>query len=515
MADSSFESNPGTKQPSAQYEEYVSVIAKGAGIIFIGNIINLALRYLFQIIVARYLGVELYGVFTLGIAVFVIAEMIASLGLQKGVVRFVSLYFNEGDLGRVKGTILTAVFLSSGGGIAVMLILMALSGFFAGNIFHTPDFDKVLIVFAAGIPFSVLTTVLIYATQGLRIMKYKVYVKDLWEMLSRIALVILFFLLGLKLGGVLAAFVLSIVSGTFFSFFFFKKAFGPIFKSGERAIFEPKVLITFCWPLFFAGGFNLMEAWVSTFMLGYFENPKSVGIFGAALRTSMFIQGILMSFNAIFSPIIAEHHHKKEFVQLKALFKIVTKWIFSLSLPMAVLLVFFSREIMAVFGHEFSDGAVVLVVLVAGQILNSVTGPLGVMIDMSGRTKLTLLNSGLHLALQVGLCFLLIPSFGVLGAAFAKAGSIAFLRLIRLIQVHLIFKFHPFQMKILKPVAAGAIALMLLILMESLIPWSGSVFFLLLGSSAFVLAYVAILFLFGFDEEDTILLNRIRAKLVI
>ena len=79
----------------------------------------------------------------------------------------------------------------------------------------------------------------------------------------------------------------------------------------ERAIFEPKVLIAFCWPLFFAGGFNLMEAWVSTFMLGYFENPKSVGIFGAALRTSMFIQGILMSFNAIFSPIIAEHHHKK------------------------------------------------------------------------------------------------------------------------------------------------------------------------------------------------------------
>ena len=87
---------------------------------------------------------------------------------------------------------------------------------------------------------------------------------------------------------------------------------------------------------------------------------------------------------------------------------------------MAVLLVFFSREIMAVFGHEFSDGALVLVVLVAGQILNSVTGPLGVMIDMSGRTKFTLLNSALHLALQIGLCFLLIPRYGVLGAAFAK-----------------------------------------------------------------------------------------------
>lgn len=515
MTDSDFKSNQDKDRPNLPYDDYVSVIAKGASVVFIGNILNLGLRYLFQIIIARHLGVELYGVFTLGIAIFAVAEMVATLGLHKGVVRFVSLYYREGDLGRVKGTILTALFLSCGGGIAVLLLMLALSGYLAGNIFHTPELSKALVVFAVGIPFSCLTTIFICATQGLRIMKYKVYARDLWEIISRTAIAVLLFVLGLRLGGAVAAFSISIISGTFLSYYFFQKIFGSIFKSEDRAILEPKVLMAFCWPLIFAGGFTLMEAWVSTFMLGFLENPESVGIFGAAFRTSMLIQGIHISFNAIFSPIIAEHHHKKEFAQLESLFKMVTKWIFSLSLPPAVLMIFFSREIMAVFGQEFSQGAQVLAVLVVGQILNSVTGPLGVMIDMSGRSKLTLLNSALHLILQIGLCLLLIPKYGVLGAAIAKTASIVFLRVIRLIQVHLIFKFHPFQVRILKPVVAGVASLLFLVLLSGLIPSTNPLFSLLLGSMVFILIYAVSLFLFGFDEEDTILFNRIRSRLVI
>jgi O-antigen/teichoic acid export membrane protein len=271
-------------------EEYVSVIAKGAGTIFTGNVLNIGLRYLFQIIVARHLGVELYGIFTLGLAVFSVSEMVAALGLHKGMVRFVSLYNREGDLGRVKGTVLTAIFLSCGGGIAAMLLLIAISGLVAGNVFHTPGLSKALAIFALGIPFSSLTTVFIFATQGLRIMKYKVFVKDLWEMLSRVVLVILLFMVGWRLFGAVAAFCLSIISGTFFSYYFFRKAFASIFESKERAILEPKKLMGFCWPLILADGFNLMEAWVSTFMLGFLETPESVGIFGAAFRTSLLIQ---------------------------------------------------------------------------------------------------------------------------------------------------------------------------------------------------------------------------------
>jgi O-antigen/teichoic acid export membrane protein len=495
-------------------EEYVSVIAKGAGTIFTGNVLNIGLRYLFQIIVARHLGVELYGIFTLGLAVFSVSEMVAALGLHKGMVRFVSLYNREGDLGRVKGTVLTAIFLSCGGGIAAMLLLIAISGLVAGNVFHTPGLSKALAIFALGIPFSSLTTVFIFATQGLRIMKYKVFVKDLWEMLSRVVLVILLFMVGWRLFGAVAAFCLSIISGTFFSYYFFRKAFASIFESKERAILEPKKLMGFCWPLILADGFNLMEAWVSTFMLGFLETPESVGIFGAAFRTSLLIQGILMSFNAIFSPIIAEQFHKKELARLKMLFKMVTRWIFSLSLPVAVLMIFFSREILTIFGQGFSDGAVVLAVLAGGQIINSFTGPLGVMIDMSGRSKFTLLNSVFHLSLQTGLCLVLIPRYGVLGAAIAKTVSIAFLRIIRLIQVHLIFRFYPFQARVLKPAAAAVAGLLVLTALHGFIRWADSVFFLFLGSAIFAAAYVGVLFLFGFDREDIMLFNKIRAKFV-
>jgi O-antigen/teichoic acid export membrane protein len=221
-----------------------------------------------------------------------------------------------------------------------------------------------------------------------------------------------------------------------------------------------------------------------------------------------------MSFNAIFSPIIAEQFHKKELARLKMLFKMVTRWIFSLSLPVAVLMIFFSREILTIFGQGFSDGAVVLAVLAGGQIINSFTGPLGVMIDMSGRSKFTLLNSVFHLSLQTGLCLVLIPRYGVLGAAIAKTVSIAFLRIIRLIQVHLIFRFYPFQARVLKPAAAAVAGLLVLTALHGFIRWADSVFFLFLGSAIFAAAYVGVLFLFGFDREDIMLFNKIRAKFV-
>ena len=58
-------------------------------------------------------------------------------------------------------------------------------------------------------------------------MKYKVYVKDLWEMLSRIALVVLFFLLGLKLGGLWRLLSCPLFPGTFFSFYLFQEGLRP------------------------------------------------------------------------------------------------------------------------------------------------------------------------------------------------------------------------------------------------------------------------------------------------
>jgi O-antigen/teichoic acid export membrane protein len=248
-------------------------------------------------------------------------------------------------------------------------------------------------------------------------------------------------------------------------------------------------------------------------MLGYYATPEAVGVFSAAYRTSLLVQGLLMSFNTMFAPIISDLHHRAELRKLESLFKMVTKWAFSLGLPAVALIVIFPREILAIFGQDFAVGGISLILLSLGQLMNLVTGPLGVMISMSGRSGLTMLNAVLHLGVQMGLCFLLIPDYGILGAAAAKVISIGFLRIIRLLQVRVLLGMHPFRRTFLKPVLAGGVSWLLLSLAKiSITTATSSALWLVLGSLSFLIVYGLMLYLLGFDEEDRMLFQKIRSR---
>jgi O-antigen/teichoic acid export membrane protein len=257
-----------------------------------------------------------------------------------------------------------------------------------------------------------------------------------------------------------------------------------------------------------------MEAWVSTFVLGCFAAPEAVGVFSAAYRTSLLVQGILMSFNTVFAPIISDLHQGGEVKKLESLFKVVAKWVFSLSFPAVLLMIIFSQEILSLFGQDFAVGAASLVILSIGQLMNSFSGSLGVMIDMSGRSRIALLNSALHFLLQTGLCFLLIPRYGIVGAALVKAISIGFLRVIRLLQIRFMLRMHPFRIDFLKPLVAGAVAWLALYSVKALILRTGNsaLLHLALGSLTFLIIYGFVLHRMGFDEEDRVVFQKIRTR---
>jgi O-antigen/teichoic acid export membrane protein len=498
---------------AASHLEYIPLIARGAGIVYAGSIVGAGLRYLYQVIVARHLGVEMFGLFTLGFAVFNIASVMASLGTSRGVVRYVSLYQGEGDQRRVRGTIILAVWLSLGGGIVASLLLILLSETLAVNVYHAVGLTDVLRFFAIAIPFSALTTVFLSSTQALRIMKYRVYVRDVFELLSRIILALLMFLLGWKLWGALFAFLTAIAASTLLSFHFYRKAFHAILRDRVRPIFEPRSFLAYCWPLFVSSGIFLIVAWIPTLILGYFSNPETVGVFSAVYRTSLLVEGILLSFNTVFAPIISDLHHREESRKLEILFKVVGKWIFALSFPPILLMMIFSQEILSIFGRGFAVGATSLIILSIGQLANSVGGPLGVMIDMSGRSKITLLNSVFLLLLQTVLCLLLIPRYSIVGAALAKALSIGSLRVIRLLQVHFILKVHPFRAEYLKPLVAGGASWLVLSLIRTPALHTGSSMSLVvLGSLIFLVIYGLVLYRLGFDEEDKAVIQTVKTR---
>jgi O-antigen/teichoic acid export membrane protein len=466
------------------------------------------------VLVARQIGPELFGVFSLAVSIFAVAEVLAALGMQKGMVRFVALHQSEGDRRRLKGTIRLGAAFALGGGIAVALVLILFSDMLGATLFHTPLLPRVLRAFAIAVPFAVLTGVLLAATQGMKIMKYKVLVRDILEQVVRVGLVMFLLFLGWRLWAAASAFIASLVFCTIVSIVFYRRVFRTILTHGTPQIAEAKRLLTYCWPLLFANCFAIVEAWLAIFMLGYFCTPEAVGIFSAAYRTSFLTQGILLAFNTMFSPIISDLHHTRQHDRLQALLRMVTKWIFSLNLPIILVMVFLPREILWIFGQDYIVGSACLVVLGIGQFMQSMPGPLGILIDMSGKPKITLFNAVAVLLFQAVLCIVLIPKSGIIGAAVAKTASLAFLRVLQLVEVRSVLRMHPFRKDFAKPLVAGTAGAILVTLLKSPLAQLEAPFLrLLVGALMLVAAYVIVLYALGISEEDREIVRKLKEKL--
>ena len=116
------------------------------------------------------------------------------------------------------------------------------------------------------------------------------------------------------------------------------------------------------------------------------------------------------------------------------------------ALPLFLLCIIAPDWIMSIFGEEFVIGSTVLVVLAIAQFINAATGPVELLLMMSGQERLVQTNVMAVGALNVMLYIWLVPNYGAMGAAIAFAIGIAIKNLISvwLVQRHLGIKLYGF-----------------------------------------------------------------------
>ena len=347
-------------------------------------------------------------------------------------------------------------------------------------------------------------------------MKYRVLVRECAEPLVRIISVLIFFFLGWKLYGVIGAYLVSVFSGLFLAFYYLRKIFPQITDKKIIPVSEAGTLLSFSWPLLLVQFFSLVMLWIDTLMLGFFRTPHEVGVFNAAQRTALLGSLIINSFNAIFAPIIADLYNRKKFKELSNNFKIVTKWIFTLGLPVFLVLVFFAKSILNVFGADYAEGASSLIILSIGWIFYTAAGSVGKIIVMTGRQKLHFVNMGSILILDIILNSILIPKYGIIGAAFSTSLSITVLALVELIQVYLILRIHPYRKDFLKPIFAGIVSLLGLFVLNKYTGYKflNSGLIPLIGVSiGFCCLYALVCYMLRLEEEDKVILRKIKEKI--
>jgi O-antigen/teichoic acid export membrane protein len=100
-----------------------------------------------------------------------------------------------------------------------------------------------------------------------------------------------------------------------------------------------------------------------------------------------------------------------------------TRLLFFTTIPVAILTILFAKPLLGLFGEEFVQGIFALKILIAGNVVNALTGSVGILLQMTGQqqayNRIVLLSS----LLAVVLCLVLIPVYGIVGAAVASTAA--------------------------------------------------------------------------------------------
>jgi O-antigen/teichoic acid export membrane protein len=135
------------------------------------------------------------------------------------------------------------------------------------------------------------------------------------------------------------------------------------------------------------------------------------------------------------------------------------------------------------------------------------------MILMTGNAWLNTINTVIALTLQLALSFLLIPMWGVVGAAFAVAVATSALNIIRTIEVFVTMRFLPYNKSFVKPVVAGVAAALATRGMAQWFLARGDLISTGLNIGFLLITYAAMILILGLSEEDQMVITRLRGRL--
>ncbi|MFT7823742.1 MAG: polysaccharide biosynthesis C-terminal domain-containing protein, partial [Sulfurimonas sp.] len=158
---------------------------------------------------------------------------------------------------------------------------------------------------------------------------------------------------------------------------------------------------------------------VSLLFLEIYATTKEVGIFSVAFKVSILISIVLMIVNTIAAPKFSELFWTNRHDELQKVIDFSSKLIFGSALFLAVIIIVFKQFILSLFGNQFIQGDIVLVLLVTGQMINAMTGSTGIFLNMTGHQKTLQHLSILGMILTLGLSYILIPKYGMYGACIA------------------------------------------------------------------------------------------------
>ncbi|WP_028784005.1 flippase [Thalassobacillus devorans] len=369
---------------------------------FFGKVSYTLLTMVFTFLCTRLFGAEEFGKYTFGYTVVILFMILAKAGLDNG------LIFNIPKNGSKQ---ISFVFLFN---FLLSIIIMVILLLFIS--------DPITIILLPLIWMLSMEQLFFGIYRASNNIKGFYIINGFWSLLLRISLLLIFYYF---LSKNVASIVLAVyISVTFSILLYFYQN-----KSKFHKIYVDKDILKYSAPLMFSSFIGILIDKTDILMIGYFSTNTSVGIYQVTVQVSNLLLMCLIIFNTVFAPKISTLYHLGKLEKLKTIYLKSTKYLFFTGMLLSLFLILFREEILVVFGREFVEGGYALTLRVIGQFINISVGGVWIMLAMTGKPIYQMYTNLITCILNISLNLILIPKYGINGAAIASMISLILMNL--------------------------------------------------------------------------------------
>ena len=445
------------EEGASRSKDDLVTVARGGMLNVLGGISFTLFSFVFAVVLTRSLHAAGSGVFFVAIALFTIVVTASQVGADVGLVRFLPRLRELGRTQDLRATIKVALTPVIVLGTVVAAALIVFAPALSHALVHGVDRNAAVPYIRALAPFlplSCFSVVALAATRGLGTMVPFVSIRNIGEAALRPVLALVVVVAGLGTvwfsfsWGIPAA--LGACAAGLWLLRLLHRAERDDPEGLEYARTPYRKLGSEFWLFSSARGlaqiFQIGVVWIDTLLLGALASSRDAGIYTAASRYvtvgNFALQAIVLAIGPQLSALLTRQNYDRA----RAVYQSATCWLMVPAWPVYIGLAIFSPFLLGLFGHDFKSGHTPLTILACAMLFNMATGPVTVVLLMSGKSLWNLVNTTTSLTVNVVLNVLLIPKYGMTGAAIAWTASIVVNNVAPIIEIWVFMRLHPLSL---------------------------------------------------------------------
>lgn len=517
------------KDNQKEVDHSLKLIFKSSMFVFIAIIFSKIFSYAYTVVLARYYGPEVFGIFSLASTILVLIVSFSAIGLLDGLLRFISFYRGNNEIHKIRYTFsysITILLISS---IIAGILLYLFSKIIAVDFFHNESLIIFIRIFSILVPIYMISYVFLGVMQAYEKIKMHSFLLDFLQSSLKFVLILIMIFIGLNAtNAVIWSYFIGTAIVCIMGFFYCRYKLKTVFekshldKNGKKDV--KNNLLSYSWPLILFGIISGIFPYIDSFSIGYFKNATEVGIYNVLIPIAVLLAFFPNIFLRIFFPMISREYSNKNLPLINEISKQIEKWILILNLPFFTLIFMFPGAIInllfgqkyitstfTMFGIQFISSEMALRFLALGYLFYSMTQVLMNLTSMVGKSRIVLINIAITSVINLVLNIIFIQYWGISGAALATMISFIVLCLMYFIQVKKYTEIIPLKKKMVNVVISAIISAIFIFVLRQLLPVNYIT--IAIEIIFFLLFYLSMIFLTkSLDKSDFMIIRIVSSK---